>query len=122
MQRAQLCEAKNFRQVDDQLLTSGQPSEEQLASAAVHGVQVVIDLALHDDPRYSLQDEQGCVEGCGMIYVHIPVQFAMPTEADLLAFFDAIASQESGTLSARSPNLNPHSPASDRAVGLRTFE
>ncbi len=25
-----------------------------------------------------------------MIYVHIPVQFAMPTEADLLAFFDAM--------------------------------
>jgi protein tyrosine phosphatase (PTP) superfamily phosphohydrolase (DUF442 family) len=25
-----------------------------------------------------------------MIYVHIPVQFATPTETDLLAFFDAM--------------------------------
>ena len=90
MQRAQLCEAKNFREADDRLLTAGQPTEEQLASAAVQGLQVVINLALHDDPRYSLQDERGCVEGCGMIYVHIPVQFAMPAEADLLAFFEAM--------------------------------
>jgi len=90
MQRAQLREAKNFREADSRLSTAGQPTEEQLASAAVHGVQVVINLALHDDPRYSLQDERGCVEGCGMIYVHIPVQFATPTETDLLAFFDAM--------------------------------
>src|SRR5580692_9181155 len=90
MQQAQLCEAKNFREADSRLSTAGQPTEEQLASAAVDGVQVVINLALHDDPRYSLQDERGCVEGCGMIYIHIPVQFAVPTEADLLAFFDAM--------------------------------
>ena len=90
MQQAQLCEAKNFREADSRLSTAGQPTEEQLASAAVHGVQVVINLAPHDDPRYSLQDERGCVEGCGMIYVHIPVQFAAPTETDLLAFFDAM--------------------------------
>ena len=90
MQAAQLGEAKNFREADDRLVTAGQPTEQQLAAAAVHGVQVVINLALHDDPRYSLPDERGCVEGCGMIYVHIPVQFATPTEADLLAFFDAM--------------------------------
>ena len=90
MQRAQLSEAKNFREADDRLLTAGQPSEEQLASAAVDGVQVVMNLALHDDPRYSLPDERRCVEGCGMIYVHIPVPFATPAEADLLAFFDAM--------------------------------
>ena len=90
MKRALICEARNFREADSRLLTAGQPTEEQLVSAAVDGVQVVINLALHDDPRYSLQDERSCVEGCGMIYVHIPVQFATPEEADLLAFFDAM--------------------------------
>ncbi len=48
------------------------------------GVDVVINLALHDDPRYSLADERGTVEGVGMTYVHISVQFAAPQESDLL--------------------------------------
>jgi uncharacterized protein (TIGR01244 family) len=81
---------KNFRRVDEQLLTSGQPSEAQLATVAAHGVEVVINLALHDDPRYSLSDEPGLVASLGLDYVHIPVQFAQPTEQDLRAFFDAM--------------------------------
>ena len=43
--------------------------------------------------RYSLADEAGTVRSLGMDYVHIPVQFKAPTEADLLAFFAAIADQ-----------------------------
>jgi len=82
--------ARNFRQVSSRLFTSGQPTESQLASARAAGVEVVINLALHDDPRYSLQDEPGTVESLGMAYVHIPVQFGAPTEADLLAFFAAM--------------------------------
>ena len=82
--------ARNFRKVSETLYTSGQPSESQLASAREAGVEAVINLALHDDPRYSLDDERGCVESLGMTYVHIPVQFGAPTEADLLAFFSAM--------------------------------
>lgn len=82
--------ARNFRQADATLATCGQPTEEQLASARSGGFEVVVNLALHDDPRYSLQDERGTVEGLGMTYVHIPVQFSAPSEADLLAFFEAM--------------------------------
>jgi hypothetical protein len=39
MQQAQLREARNFREADSRLSTAGQPTEEQLASAAVHGVR-----------------------------------------------------------------------------------
>jgi len=85
-----LRDARNFRQVDDSLLTAGQPSEAQLADAASQGVRVVINLALHDDSRYSLKDEAGCVRQLGMEYIHIPVQFKAPTEEDLLAFIDAM--------------------------------
>lgn len=87
-----LQDVRNFRRADDRLITCGQPTEEQLASARAAGVEVIINLALHDDPRYSLADERGSVEALGMAYVHIPVQFAAPTEADLLAFFDAMDS------------------------------
>ena len=80
----------NFRAVDESLITSGQPTVPQLQSVAEAGFKTVINLALHDQPRYSLPDERGTVAGLGLAYVHIPVHFEAPTEADLLAFFDAM--------------------------------
>jgi protein tyrosine phosphatase (PTP) superfamily phosphohydrolase (DUF442 family) len=80
----------NYRSVDERLATGGQPSEEQLRAVAQAGFEVVINLALHDDPRYSLPDEAGVVNSLGMTYEHIPVQFASPTEADLESFFLAM--------------------------------
>jgi len=80
----------NFRPVDTMLATAGQPTEAQLQAVATEGYEVVINLALHDHPRYSLPDETGLVEGLGMVYVHIPVQFEAPREADLLAFIEAM--------------------------------
>lgn len=81
---------RNYRPIDARLATSGQPSVEQLRSIADAGYAVVINLALHDDPRYSLADERGTVQSLGLQYIHIPVQFSAPTEANLLAFFEAM--------------------------------
>lgn len=78
------------RPIDARLWTSGQPSEAQLGLIAAAGFSTVINLALHDDPRYALPDEAAAVRALGMQYVHIPVQFAAPTEADLLKFFAAL--------------------------------
>lgn len=80
----------SYAPVDDTLATSGQPSESQLAAVARAGFRIVINLGLHDDPRYSLRDEAGTVRSLGMQYVHIPVAFDAPNESDLLAFFDAM--------------------------------
>lgn len=80
----------NYRAVTADLATSGQPSEAQIAVLAADGVQVVVNLALHDDPRYSLRDETGLVKSLGMEYIHIPVRFDAPAEEDLLQFFDAM--------------------------------
>jgi protein tyrosine phosphatase (PTP) superfamily phosphohydrolase (DUF442 family) len=80
----------NFRQAAPDLATSGQPTEEQLGAIAAAGYNVVVNLALHDDPRYSLRDEAASVRAFGLDYVHIPVQFGAPKEEDLLAFFDAM--------------------------------
>ena len=80
----------NYRAVDEAIGTSGQPTVALLAGIAQAGYRTVINLALHDDPRYSLPDEAGTVRSLGMDYVHIPVQFATPTEADLKAFFAAM--------------------------------
>jgi protein tyrosine phosphatase (PTP) superfamily phosphohydrolase (DUF442 family) len=80
----------NYRQAAPDLATSGQPREDQLAAIAAAGYAVVINLALHDDPRYSLEDEAASVQALGIEYVHIPVQFGAPTADDLTSFFDAM--------------------------------
>jgi protein tyrosine phosphatase (PTP) superfamily phosphohydrolase (DUF442 family) len=80
----------NYRMVDELLSTSGQPTEPQLRAVAADGFKVVINLALHNDPRYSLPDEAGLAGSLGLTYVHIPVQFDAPKEKDLRAFFEAM--------------------------------
>ena len=80
----------NYLPIDEKLATSGQPSVDELGAVADDGVEVVINLALHDDPRYSLPDEAGAISALGMTYVHIPVLFDAPTEDDLNAFFAAM--------------------------------
>jgi protein tyrosine phosphatase (PTP) superfamily phosphohydrolase (DUF442 family) len=80
----------NYIRIDDTLATSGQPSLEDLEDAARCGFEAVINLALHDDARYSLPDEAGAVIALGMMYTHIPVRFDAPSEADLLGFFAAL--------------------------------
>ena len=80
----------NYRQVTPQLAASGQPDEEELAAIAQAGYEVVLNIALHDDSRYSLRDEERTVRSLGMRYIHIPVRFEAPTEEDLRLFFQAM--------------------------------
>lgn len=84
----------NYRSVGESLCTSGQPSVSQLREIAEAGFTTIINLALHDDPRYSLPDEAGVVQSLGMTYMHIPVQFSAPKEANLLEFFAAMQAHE----------------------------
>ena len=81
---------RNYRVVDARLASSGQPNETDLAAIAAAGYEVVINLALHDDPRYALADEAGTVAALGLAYVHIPVQFAAPQASDLTRFMRAL--------------------------------
>jgi len=78
-------EIYNYRRVNDQLITAGQPNEEQLRSAAAEGFTTVVNLATLD-PRYSLKDEAGLVRSLGLAYHHIPVEWENPQESDFEAF------------------------------------
>jgi protein tyrosine phosphatase (PTP) superfamily phosphohydrolase (DUF442 family) len=80
----------NHRQLGPGLAASGQPDEEELAAIAAAGYDLVLNIALHDDPAYSLPDEAGTVRALGMRYLHIPVPFDAPTLDDLRRFFDAM--------------------------------
>jgi protein tyrosine phosphatase (PTP) superfamily phosphohydrolase (DUF442 family) len=79
----------NFRRIDDRLTTSGVVSAEQLAQLGGEGYVCVINL-LPADSEYAVADERDLVEGQGIDYVHIPVDFAAPTEADFDAFATAM--------------------------------
>lgn len=75
----------NWRRFDARLTTSGQPSAAQLAEIRALGVTHVINLGLHGHPR-ALPDEAATVGDLGMNYIHIPVDFDHPTEADFDRF------------------------------------
>ena len=79
----------NVIQIDDQILTAGQPSEDQLQDLSSEGYKVVINLATID-PRYSLNDEEKSCDNLGMTYVHIPVEWTAPKVEDYQAFKDAM--------------------------------
>lgn len=91
---AAVSEIYQYRKVSESLATSGQPKESHIAAAAAEGYTVVINLGLHDDQRYALADERAAVAAVGMKYVHIPVQFGCPTEADLVAFLESMDAHE----------------------------
>jgi uncharacterized protein (TIGR01244 family) len=85
----------NYRKVDDQLITGGQPTEEQLRAAADEGVRTVINLA-PADTRSALPDEAGVVEALGMDYRYIPVAWDNPTEQDFAGFERAMQERAAG--------------------------
>jgi protein tyrosine phosphatase (PTP) superfamily phosphohydrolase (DUF442 family) len=75
----------NAIQIDDQILTAGQPSEDQLQDLSSEGYKVVINLATID-PRYSLNDEEKSCDKLAMTYVHIPVEWTAPEIEDYQVF------------------------------------
>lgn len=85
----------NYRRVDDETITGGQPKAEQLAAAAAEGVVTVINLA-PADATGALPDEASLVRALGMAYVHIPVDWHNPRESDLEAFAAAMAARRPG--------------------------
>lgn len=75
----------NYKQVNDRLACSGQPTGEQLKGIADNDYRVIINLGL-TGAKYSLPDEANSVAGLGLVYHHIPVQFDNPQLSELEEF------------------------------------
>lgn len=69
----------NYLKIDENLATSGQPTAKQFAVIQETGYQLVINLAPNGLIENSLEDEEALVNGLGMNYVHLPVDFKNPT-------------------------------------------
>lgn len=81
----------NYYALDDGLVSSGQPSPEELAAIRDAGYQVIINLVpLHAD--MALADEREIVAALGMEYIHIPVIWDAPQAGDARMFFDTMQS------------------------------
>lgn len=78
-------EIYNAITVSEGILTSGQPTADQLRSLPEEGFTTVINLAPIESPQ-SLADEAGLAQALGLHYYHIPVEWAAPQESDFQAF------------------------------------
>lgn len=75
----------NFRNNTDAITSSGAVDTESLQQLSELGYQVVINL-LPDDNKSALAGEKEIIESQGVHYIHIPVDFDAPTEADYQQF------------------------------------
>jgi protein tyrosine phosphatase (PTP) superfamily phosphohydrolase (DUF442 family) len=85
-------EIRAFRQISEQLATSGQITYEQIPDIKAAGFEVVVNLAVADDKRNG--SEGFLVVKEGMSYVHIPVLWKEPSLRHLEMFFDIIESNK----------------------------
>ena len=89
MAASPLSDIYNMLPMADGLGTAGQPTTDQLAAVKAAGYEMVINLATGTTPR-DLPNEADVVTAQGMEYIHIPVLWEHPTEADLVRFFAAM--------------------------------
>ncbi|MDH5229252.1 MAG: protein tyrosine phosphatase family protein [Gammaproteobacteria bacterium] len=80
-----LSDIPNFRVVDSEIFTAGQPSRDQFSIIAEEGFETVINLAMLDSLG-ALEDEAAVVKSFKMEYVHIPVPFDAPELSQFLRF------------------------------------
>ena len=82
-------DAPNVVPITGRLVTSGQLSAKALAALAKDGFEAVIYLA-PSTVSDAVKDEAKIVEAQGLAFVHIPIVFSNPTEADYRRFAEAM--------------------------------
>jgi len=87
--QADVTEISNYRNYSEAFASSGQPSETQLEELAEAGFQRIVYIAYSDQEK-SLKNEDRLVKKLGMEYVHIPVEWSMPTKSDFYMFAGAM--------------------------------
>lgn len=81
----------NYYELPGGLVSSGQPSAEELAAIRDAGYKVIINL-VPPDASMALANEEEIVTALGMAHVHIPIIWDTPRHADAARFFEAMQS------------------------------
>jgi len=80
----------NFVSINEQISTSGQPTQEQFEAAREEGYTAVINLAPVDAENNALEDEEGLLASLGLDYLHIPMIWDDPKPEQFNAFCSAM--------------------------------
>lgn len=80
----------NFQFVHEHLLTSGQPTVEQLKQIKEYGVDTIINLAFTDADLHLENEDKICAELC-LNYTQIPILWDTPADDQCLFVLDLIA-------------------------------
>lgn len=75
----------NYVPIAPTVATSGQPTEKQFTLIRDAGFTTVVNLAPHNAEN-ALKDEGAVLADLGLRYVHLPVDFKNPTDADFEQF------------------------------------
>ena len=75
--------------IDAHLSTSGQPSRDYLATLKGQGFEAVVSLVPTGAPE-AVADEGEILSRQGLSYVHLPIAFGQPTDADVAQVFAAL--------------------------------
>lgn len=84
-----LTNIQGFLALSSQVGTAGQPTAAQFIDIKGGGYQTVINLALVNSTN-AIPEEGEIVAQLGMEYIHIPVDWQIPTLEDLTHFFEVM--------------------------------
>ena len=87
----------NYHLASENIATSGQPTADQFKLIADAGYNVVINLAMPEHEN-SMDGEGAIITSLGMTYIHIPVPFDAPTDAQFNEFSDYLSALNSRKL------------------------
>lgn len=79
----------NYLPISERIGSAGQPGAGQFRAIRAAGFSRIINLAPHHAEN-AIPNEQQIVEGLGLDYVHIPVDFERPREEDFQRFCAAM--------------------------------
>lgn len=86
--------ARNLKQLSDNVLTGGQPSEADLETLAKKGVKTIINF--RGDGEFDKFDEAQAVASNGMTYLHIPIDSRAALNKENVAKFRKALDASSG--------------------------
>ncbi len=81
----------NYIKINENLVTSGQPTEKQFEDIKNEGFEVIINLALHNASN-AIENEDKTVTDLEMAYFHIPVDFENPKKEQVSLFLNLLTS------------------------------
>ncbi len=90
LQSSNLKKIFNYYKVPELFETSGQPNNKQLISIASGGYEAVINLAPNTTIEGRIINEEGILKSNNVTYIHIPVDFNNPLDADFNKFVAAL--------------------------------